>query len=560
VSASVAKLQAALESPDPVVRISALGHAAALKHRGRPLAVKIARLLEDPDPAVAWHVPSTFRAVGVGAVEALDVLLSFVEPGGDEMRRRRALHCVGGIGSAAQSAIPRLHAIVAANEPIASQALEALVGIAGLAPDAQLQAALFDGLFSADHTRSSSVARAMGRGPDWLMAAGLDALDARADGNGATLMGEAARRDPKRALVSIERAVTTGGKRARLAMLAIDRLPVPPPASLVKVLIGLAGNGDGSAASALEKLGPKLKRGAFTDLASSVIGPAIDDASDPRAIAELAGALGALAPRCGLAIPKLLKKFGAGPQGRPVLGSWYTFGHLARAIGALADEASAPTAAAALAAALERTEQLLELDESGGLDLQRSIKKGLMALAPLSKTAGRAVKKKRAVDRNDAEWAKRDRAPAKLKPIPKARPPRPPPDVRAVDAKSRAALKASVVRGKALIDATAKPEAVVEAIDRALRAMRRAGKKKNLRDVGDLATLYGDALIRAYRWRWVIWADGARVSFAVTSPKGETVLLPVDSLLRQLRPAADVAVLLTFRMIGAGQFPAGRIL
>jgi hypothetical protein len=564
-AASLERIERALESEDPNVRVSAIQHAAALGVKGRPLAARIARAIDDPSGAVAWHVPRAFRAVGAGAVDALEVLLPMLDGKGDQTRTIRALFCIGAIGPAARPALPSLLAL-AKRKDVGAAALEGIAGLAGESSDEALLEPMLAALFSSDYGRSSAVARAIAVGPKWLGAAALDAFDARLgpETNGAVLLADLAERSPARAVPSIERALEAGGTTARMALLAVERLPGPLTDSIVRTVLTRAGEGDEGAGRTLQKIGAAIRAEVSPD-AIDRIANAIERSKELRAIGALGHGLAEIAPGSGAAMHALLARFGTGPETKSVLGSWYSFGDIARALGKLADDATSEEAASALTAALERSDsQVRGTDESSALDLQRAIKEGLAALAPRSEAAARSAKKKVVVDAVDAEHASRDRTAPKLAPIPKARPRRPPPVIRAVTAAERKTLREAIARGReiaasfARITTRSSPDAIASAVDLTVRAMRRSKKKPAPRAAGDLASLYADSLVRGQKWRWRVWSDGAHVSFAVVSPKDAHAVLPVQLVLRQLKPGVEITLLLLFRMIRGGNVPTPR--
>ncbi len=161
-------------------------------------------------------------------------------------------------------------------------------------------------------------------------------------------------------------ALAKGGTAARLAMLAIDRLPKPVPEGLVRALLTSAGAGETTAAEVLAKLGTKLKRGAWAKDAQAVLGPRLEREKNFRAAGNLGQALAALAPKSGAGVGALLRHFGDGPKGKS---DWYGFGDLAEAMGVLADAKHVPAVEKALRAVLDRSEALLAIDDSAGLDL-----------------------------------------------------------------------------------------------------------------------------------------------------------------------------------------------
>jgi hypothetical protein len=455
-------------------------------------------------------------------------------------------------------------ALTRASTHTAHAANEALVALAGSEAGGESNALIakhaLRALASKDYGTSSEVARALGRAPDWLALAALDDLEARLDEDtpGITLLTALAKRMRERVLVAIQRAFAAGGTTARMAELAVNDLAPPFPDWLVRSLLAAVARRESTAAGTLIRIAPKLEKDAHRALAIEMLVPALKKAKKLRDVASIGGTLGALAPQSGAGVRELMARFERDADIESHLGSWYDLGDLARAIGAVSDPANAAAASALLSAALDRSAAKVRANQSSGLDLQRALKEGLKRLG-----ASTATKKKTLADRIDAAHAREEKKvrARKLAPIPKARVQRPPPELRVPDAGQKKALAEAIARGRALasvekrLTASSTPDRIASAVDAAVTAMRLT-RKHEPRAAGDLASLYGDALVRAAKWRWRIWADGAHVTFAVVSPRDTHAVLPIESVLRQLRPSAEVTLLLAFRMIVGGDLGA----
>lgn len=571
--APIEVIEEKLRSPTEGVRVVALLHAAAHGAGAAPLAAEIARKLDDPSAAVQWHAMGTFLSVAEGepALEAVPVLAAYLaRDNPPTMLVSRSLSALAHLGVAAR---PALDVVLRWWDalPDGFERASALAALFAMAPDdARVQGIFTSAVRSSDYSVQSTAHELLDAAPadvvdrvtDDACAQVRDAADDTEREDAANIVNALTPLRPDRAR-EIATFLFEHGTCGGAALGIVERLPQPVPASLVDAVVDLVRDGDPIAEHAIGFLvRSTLPRDALRALcvetldkhaAAHPLGGLAGASSDT--FGRAAEALATMGPDPVVAqklvawLARVAKtKWPAGKKQRP---SWYTVADVVVAARALAPEERA--VADAVLAVTRTAKRFLDVDASGVNDFLRKIEISPAGAAPLPED-----------DEDPADTGSDPELDPEPEPelpdFPPEAPPRPPLVVAPLSRRAFVAIANAMAAGEkaAKVDASAAPEEIAGAVDRAIRRARRSQKMLSAARIDGLAALWGKAVAAATGWTWAHVVDGDDKHVCLVSKDHAHACAPFSFMRGQAEPDREVTALLVFNMLGAGDLPESK--
>jgi hypothetical protein len=538
-----------LRARSPAVRIAALAHVAGHGSNAQPLAARVAALLTD-DEDVSWHAAQTLRAIAPGATDAVPVLLEQLgHADAPEVVVRRALSGLQRVGPEAWAALPLLEKLLGG--PRRAEAIEAM---AAIAPDnPRVTAAILEAVFAADFAASRAGCEALRHGSPALLDLAAAQLRLRAfsfsklkrDSALTRLYDFASLRPQSTTQLMLELA--RGSNPRKWILRAMEQLPAPMSPELAE-----------RARACLQEDDVQVQELALRVLEKHALG------TEPRALVQrhfeapaVGGPKGMAArvfAQAALMLAKAGKLDGAEleqveawltrtlrltPKQQPDL-SWYTV----RSVVAAAVKSSPKGFLYAVTAA-RAASRFMDTDESGVLDLHRTLRGLAASEADWAALAAAGVPRKDPYDDDAGDEEPEGEVPVDGYPdIPDDIAPPPPSRLEPADAPDQ---RAELEHGLHVLGLgpTARPLQLAEALEAYFaRRRREQPASPDAQATDGLAAVWAHCLMTGFRWRWAWYVRGLdEKALVLASPDGAYIIFPSAWVRRQLLKRESTALL-----------------